>query len=295
MRVARSNAELADALTELGPTVFVPTMGALHEGHASLIHQAAALAANRRLAGASVSIFVNPTQFNDPNDFKRYPKPIEADLAICESAGAKLVYVPSVTDIYPPGPPSVVIPTPPLPDVATQPKLEDAQRPGHFAGVCQVVSRLFDLMRPAAALFGEKDWQQLAVISAMERAMEKVRTHPSHNRSHGRVEIIPCPTRRDPDGLAMSSRNVFLSPTDRTRALAISRALKLAASQATPAAAERAMIAELASESITPEYAVVRDAATLQTFAGSSPGRALIAARVGSVRLIDNAAWPGAT
>ncbi len=291
MRVVRSNTELADALTAFGPTIFVPTMGALHAGHASLIQQAAKVATSRHLAGASVSIFVNPTQFNDPNDFKRYPKTIEADLAICESAGAALVYVPSVTDIYPPGPPSDVIPTPPLPDVATQPKLEDAQRPGHFAGVCQVVSRLFALMRPAAALFGEKDWQQLAVI----RAMEEVRTHSSNNRSHERVEIIPGPTRRDPDGLAMSSRNVFLSPADRTRALAISRALKFAASQATPAAAERAMIAELASESITPEYAVVRDAATLQTFAGSSPGRALIAARVGSVRLIDNAAWPGAT
>ena len=299
MCVARSNAELAEALARLGPTVFVPTMGALHHGHASLVRQAATLAAARHLAGASVSIFVNPTQFNDPADFNRYPKPLAADLALCESAGAVLVYAPTVDDIYPP---RVAIPTPPLPDVATQPTLEDANRPGHFAGVCRVVSRLFDLVRPAAALFGEKDWQQLAVIKAMNEARIEVTiqakvqaTDASSTRSRDLVEIIPCPTQREPEGLAMSSRNVFLTPTDRSRALAISRALTLAASQQTPAAAERAMLAELARESITPEYAVVRDARTLLEWTGPFPGRALIAARVGNVRLIDNAAWPGAT
>ncbi len=278
MIVARSNTELAQALDRLGPTAFVPTMGALHAGHASLIQHAASHAAAHQLAGASVSIFVNPTQFNDPRDLERYPRPESADLALCESSGAALVYLPRVHDIYPPNDP---IPTPPLPEVATRPGLEDAHRPGHFAGVCQVVARLFSLVRPAAALFGEKDWQQLAVIRAMSALLTP------------EILILPRPTLRDPDGLAMSSRNAFLTPADRTRALALSRALARAASQPTPRLAEEAMHAELALASITPEYAVVRDADTLLPTPASSPARALIAARVGSVRLIDNAAWPG--
>ncbi len=277
MIVARSNRELAQALEQLGPTAFVPTMGALHAGHASLIQHAATYAASHRLSGASVSIFVNPTQFNDPRDLERYPRPESADLALCESSGAALVYLPKVDDIYPPDEP---VPTPSLPEVATRPGLEDAHRPGHFAGVCQVVARLFHLISPAAALFGEKDWQQLAVV----RAMSAVLT-PS-------IRIIPCRTLRDPDGLAMSSRNVFLTGGDRARALALSRALARAASQPSPDLAEAAMRAELSLASITPEYAVVRDADTLLPTLGRTPARALIAARVGSVRLIDNAAWP---
>jgi pantoate--beta-alanine ligase len=289
MIVARSNAELSKAIDVLGPTAFVPTMGALHAGHASLVTQAAALARARGFGGASVSIFVNPTQFNDPGDFARYPKTLDADLALCERAGARLVYVPSVEDVYPPG---VVLMTQALPAVATRPLLEDAHRPGHFSGVVQVVDRLFELVRPAAALFGEKDWQQLAVIRAMEAGMEL----PS-----GRVpvEIVACPTLREADGLAMSSRNVFLSAADRARGLALSRALARASREPMPASAEAAMRDELAREGIEPEYAVVRDARTLlalpEGLPGYAAGRALIAARVGSVRLIDNASWPGAS
>jgi pantoate--beta-alanine ligase len=144
---------------------FVPTMGALHEGHAELIRRAATIARERGLAaGCSVSIFVNPTQFDDKKDFDRYPQTLAADLALCEAAGAACVYAPRVLDIYPPDAP---IPVPALPGVATSPQLEDAFRPGHFAGVCQVVARLFDLVRPAIAVFGEKDWQQLQVVGPM--------------------------------------------------------------------------------------------------------------------------------
>jgi len=297
VRVLYSNAELSAYLTEqLGPLpvnpstptaathratpgiVLVPTMGALHAGHASLIRQAASLAAQRGMLGAMATIFVNPTQFDNPADFERYPHTLEADLQHCRAAGAAAVFVPSVTDIYPPGTPP---PVPPLPTEATAPRLEDAHRAGHFAGVCQAVLRLFDLTRPAAALFGEKDWQQLQVLSAMTR------THRPH------ISIYPGPTVREHDGLAMSSRNRFLSPPDRQRGLALSRALADASTQSTPATAERFMIETLAAEGITPDYAVVRDAQNLTAPTGdpSRPLRALIAAPFGAVRLLDNMAW----
>jgi pantoate--beta-alanine ligase len=258
--------------------VFVPTMGALHEGHASLIRRAADLARERRdPAGCIVSIFVNPTQFNDRSDFERYPRTEEPDLALCEQAGATSVFVPAVETIYPPAEPP---PVPLLPDVAAAPRLEDALRPGHFAGVCQVVLRLFKLVQPAAALFGEKDWQQLQVIRAM---IEQARLP---------IEIISGPTIRDPDGLAMSSRNRFLTPDDRRRAIAIPRALERARGERTPADAERAMSATLTEIGLAPEYAVIRDARTLgPVSAATRETRALIAARVGAVRLIDNAPW----
>ncbi|MFO0831624.1 MAG: pantoate--beta-alanine ligase [Phycisphaerales bacterium] len=262
------------------PCVFVPTMGALHEGHATLIEHAARLARERALpGGCAVSIFVNPTQFNEKTDYDRYPRTLEPDLDVCRAAGATLVFAPAPADIYPPDLPVAV---PPLPAVATRPGLEDSHRPGHFAGVCQVVSRLFDLVQPAAAVFGEKDWQQLAVIRAMTTQQGRA------------LEIIGAPTVRECDGLAMSSRNRFLTDTDRPRALAISRALCAGRAESSPDAAEGAMRAVLTRAGITPEYAVVRDAATLERPAIAPPNtawRALIAARVGSVRLIDNCAW----
>jgi pantoate--beta-alanine ligase len=165
-----------------------------------------------------------------------------------------------------------------LPTVATDPGLEDAHRPGHFAGVCQVVLRLFRLLEPRAALFGEKDWQQLQVIAAMTREQGLP------------VRIVPHPTLRDPDGLAMSSRNRFLSAAERRAALAIPRALDRAAAAADPAEAEKVMADVLADSALRVEYAVVRDAETLAGLARRA-GRALIAARSGTTRLIDNAPW----
>jgi pantoate--beta-alanine ligase len=171
-----------------------------------------------------------------------------------------------------------------LPAVATTPGLEDAHRPGHFAGVCQVVRRLFDVVKPRAAVFGEKDWQQLAVVRAMV-AMDR-------EAGVERPDIVAGVTVREPDGLAMSSRNRFLTPADRVRGLSLSRALARAASIADPPAAESAMLETLRAAGVEPEYAVVRDATTLLAPVPGRPVRRLIAAKVGgvgAVRLIDNA------
>lgn len=252
--------------------VFVPTMGALHEGHAALIRKGAELARHRGRA-CIVSIFVNPTQFNERSDFERYPKTLEADVALCREAGAEAVFAPSVEVMYPD---ERSAPVPVLPRVAVEPGLEDRFRPGHFAGVCQVVLRLFRLVRPAAAVFGEKDWQQLRVVAAMTREQGLP------------IEIIGHETIRDPDGLAMSSRNRFLSAVEREAALAIPRALHAARRARTATEAETAMAGVLSGVDV--EYAVVRDAQTLANV-GNGPARALIAARVGRTRLIDNAAW----
>lgn len=227
--------------------------------------------------GCVVSIFVNPTQFNDASDYDRYPKTLESDLALCEEAGAAIVYVPARQDVYPP---DVDVSVPVLPPVATQPGLEDARRPGHFAGVCQVVRRLFDLVRPQLAIFGEKDWQQLQVVRAMTRDLR----YP--------IQIHAAPTIREHSGLAMSSRNRFLTPEQRTTAHAVSQALCDSWGASTPADAEGVMHRVLTSAGLHVEYAVVRDAATLLAATRETNAwRALIAARLGSVRLIDNAEW----
>ena len=256
--------------------VFVPTMGALHAGHAALITHAAAMKRAGFPGPVVVSIFVNPTQFNDPKDLERYPRTLEADLEICKRAGADVVFTPTAEVIYPPG---ATILTPPLPAAATVPGLEDARRPGHFAGVCQVVLRLFDLVRPRAAVFGEKDYQQLAVLRAMTREARLP------------ITILPGATIREPDGLAMSSRNRFLSPADRTKAAALSRALCEAGAEKSPSSAEVRLARVLQDAAVESEYAVVRDADTLGPVKTGKPARALLAARVGSVRLIDNASW----
>lgn len=258
---------------------FVPTMGALHAGHFALVQEAARLRSlgPHRSAKVIVSIFVNPTQFNDPRDLERYPRTLEADALGCMNAGADAIFAPDVHTIYPPPPDAAIVP--PLPAVATTPGLEDASRTGHFAGVCQVVKRLFEILRPTAALFGEKDWQQLQVIRAMTIEQQLP------------VQIIPYPTIREPDGLAMSSRNVFLSPQDRPRATALIQALRAGATESTPDAAETAMRRILAGHQIHVEYAVARDADTLMQidrFDHLSPARLLIAVRLGPIRLIDN-------
>ncbi len=259
-------------------------MGALHAGHESIIRQGVELAAHRGWAGGcAVTIFVNPTQFNDPDDFDRYPRTLDADLEVCQRAGAAVAIAPSTPTVYPPGKP---VDVPRLPAVATTPRLEDAARPGHFEGVCQVVRRLFELTRPGAAVFGEKDWQQLQVIRAMNDSLAMG------------IEIVPAPTVREADGLALSSRNRFLGPQDRGRASALFRALRGAAAIDDPAVAESQMKRTLAEASIEADYAVVRESRTLVRNPGDYPPargawRALIAARVGIVRLLDNVAWPG--
>lgn len=286
MRVVSTQVELlAMGIGPGGPArpVFVPTMGALHAGHIALVRHAATLRGNHAPAAVPVvvSVFVNPTQFNDPADLARYPRTLDADAAACREAGADIVFAPAATEVYPP---DRAIAVPPLPRVATEPGLEDARRPGHFAGVCQVVARLFDLVRPAAAVFGEKDWQQLQVVRAMVAAAGPDTVRPM---------IAGLPTVRESDGLAMSSRNVFLTPSERRTAVAVSHALRQAGRESTPAAGERRMVEVLTQAGLEIEYAVIRDAATLlQPAAPARPCRALIAVRLGSVRLIDNAAWP---
>lgn len=270
--------------------IFVPTMGALHEGHAALIRDAAHRA-QPTSAPVVVSIFVNPTQFNDPSDYSRYPKTLDADLFLAHAAGATHAFVPDVSLIYPRGMESaksqaVLISLPP---VATQPALEDARRPGHFAGVYQVVWKLFELVRPSAAIFGEKDWQQLQLITAMTAEMNQ--------RQGTSIRIIPSPTIREPDGLAMSSRNRFLTPAERAIAPAIHRIMQEVRTLKSPSAAEAHMLHQLQHSGLHPEYAVVRDSSTLLSLgvgvspAAEHPWRILVAARLGSVRLIDNLAW----
>jgi pantoate--beta-alanine ligase len=280
MHLIRTARELEAMLGRAaGGCALAPTMGALHAGHGTLIRRGVELARERGLTGGCVvTVFVNPTQFNDPKDFDRYPRTLDADAALCERAGASVVFAPGPEEVYPPG---LAVAPPPLPAVATRPGLEDSHRPGHFAGVCRVVKRLFELVRPALAVFGEKDWQQLQVVRAMTASVGLP------------VSIVGVPTVRERDGLAMSSRNIFLTPEDRPRALAVSRALCDACAAPGPREGEAVMVRTLARAGIEPEYAVVRDAATLEPAPPGFPGpwRALIAARLGGVRLIDNAPW----
>lgn len=272
MRVVTTSAELAGA--EISGCALVPTMGALHEGHASLVRLA------REHAGSGpvvVSVFVNPTQFNERTDFDRYPRVLEEDCRWCEELGVDVVFAPAVEVVYPEG---EDVPVGPLPAVATRPKLEDAYRPGHFEGVCQVVRRLFVLTGAATGVFGAKDWQQLQVVRAM-----------SEEEGLG-VKIVPGETVREADGLAMSSRNRLLDDEARARAVVISRAIREAGGLGSPGQAEALMAEMIRGAGLELEYAAVRDAATLGAPAPGGPCRSLVAARVGGVRLIDNGPWP---
>lgn len=262
---------------------FVPTMGALHEGHGSLIRLAADTG-----RPAVVSIFVNPTQFGPGEDFDRYPRTLAADLALARSCGAAACWTPSVDDLYPRGAEAAreEAASMRLPKVATAPGLEDRCRPGHFAGVAQVVGRLFDLLRPSVAIFGEKDFQQLRLIECMvnEDAASGSPRWPG-------LSIRRGATLRESDGLAMSSRNRYLDADARQQALGLSRALQVAHAAQHPETAERLMRETLEHHGLEIEYAVVRDAETLEPVADlRRPTRALIAARLPMVRLIDNAA-----
>lgn len=275
MRLVHTPDDLRPALG----SVLVPTMGALHAGHDALIRRARAIA-DETGGGVVVSIFVNPAQFDESADFDDYPRTLEVDAARAAALGADEVFAPSVDVVYPP---DGSVTTPVLPAVADGPGLEDAHRPGHFPGVCAVCKRLFELTDCDFACFGEKDWQQLRAVDAMVRSLRMG------------VEIVGVPTVREHDGLAMSSRNVHLDTDARRQAQSLSTALVEAGRHDASADAERAGRAVLDEAGVGTEYFAVRDAQTLLEARAGAPARALVAARVGSTRLIDNAPWPGFT
>jgi pantoate--beta-alanine ligase len=289
MLVARTLDELAAhraSLTGNGrPLALVPTMGALHAGHVALVD-----AARRSGAAVAASIFVNPLQFGPGEDFARYPRNEAADLAALAEAGCELAWLPTVETMYPAEGASVI-------DVAgPAERWEGAARPGHFRGVATVCAKLFGQVRAGAACFGEKDWQQLQVVRRMVSDL------------HIGVEIIAVPTVRDPDGLALSSRNRYLTPAERAlapRLHATLAALAGALAAAEPATGEdagprlAAATAELVAAGFAPDYVALVDARTLAPVASPLPardnaplGRArlIAAARLGAVRLIDNVA-----
>ena len=281
MEVTRTVAEArkaCDAARSAGRSVgFVPTMGAFHEGHLSLI---------RRSLGerdtVAVSIFVNPLQFGPGEDLARYPRDEDRDLATAEELGVDLVFAPSVDEMYPGGEPEVTVDPGPLGD-----RLEGASRPGHFRGVATVVAKLFHVIGASRSYFGEKDAQQLAVIRRMVLDL----AYP--------VEVVGCPIVREPGGLAMSSRNAYLTPEQRDAAgclfLALSEAAQMARSGERDAAK---LVAAMAREiGATPEagldYAAVVDEEAFQEVRViTRPARAVVAARFGATRLIDNLLLP---
>jgi pantoate--beta-alanine ligase len=269
--IADTTADLRRKRDELaGPVALVPTMGALHEGHRMLVR-----AARERAASVVVSVFVNPTQFGPGEDFDRYPRTWDADLAALAEEGADLVFHPGVDDVYPAGALGVTVQPGPVGGI-----LEGAIRPGHFAGVLTVVAKLVGLVRPDVALFGEKDYQQLTLIRAMARELALG------------VEVIGVPTVREADGLALSSRNRYLAPDQRSAATAISAALRAGADAGTDGAAAvlAAARAVLAAEpDIVPDYLELTDP-DLGPAPAVGAARLLVAARAGTTRLLDNVA-----
>jgi pantoate--beta-alanine ligase len=272
VQVVRSREELRSALGALPrPLGLVPTMGWLHAGHTSLIERA-----RDECRAVAVSIFVNPRQFDDPADLERYPRGEARDLALCAEAGADVVWVPGVDDVYPPGfDTSVTVERLALP-------LEGAARPGHFAGVTTVVAILFGIVRPDRAYFGEKDGQQLRVIDRMARDLHL-------------TEVVRCPTVREPDGLALSSRNVHLAVEDRAAAPVLRRALLAGRAAWADGERDAAVVrgrvdAALATEPrAAVEYVSCADDATLAELARiDGPALLSLAVRFGTTRLIDN-------
>jgi pantoate--beta-alanine ligase len=276
MRTVRNVARLRAALTEPrrhGRTIgLVPTMGALHDGHLSLIRRARA-----ECDVVVVSLFVNPTQFNDPSDLSAYPREESRDAAMAADLGVDYLFMPSQAEVYPPGFATTV-------SVAgLTDRLEGAHRGrAHFDGVATVVTKLFNMVGPDVAYFGQKDAQQAIVVGRLVRDLDIP------------VRIEVCPTVREPDGLAMSSRNVHLSPAERERATALQRALHavqdaVAAGERDAAAARGAGVAELARGQIEPDYLELVTTDTLTPVERiDGDVLAVIAARVGATRLIDN-------
>ncbi|QGF24136.1 pantoate--beta-alanine ligase [Raineyella fluvialis] len=274
MKVVTTREELRTARAALGGVGLVPTMGFLHDGHLSLVSRAKA-----ENAAAAVSIFVNPTQFGPTEDLEAYPRDLDHDLDVLERAGTDLVWTPRVEDVYPAGFDTYVTPGG-VADV-----LEGARRPGHFRGVATVVSILFHLVAPQRAYFGQKDAQQVAVIRQMVRDLGLP------------VEVVACPIVREQDGLAMSSRNTYLSDEDRPAALVLSRALRAADRAWTAgerdADALRAIMRGILAEEprAQVDYVSVADPGSLtelSTVDAAVGALASLAVRVGRPRLIDN-------
>lgn len=256
-----------------GTVGLVPTMGYLHEGHLSLVRESVG-----DNDATVASIFVNPTQFGPNEDFERYPRDEERDLAMLKDAGVAAVYMPTVHDIYPEGYETYVIPG------ATAERLEGASRPGHFRGVVTIVLKLFTATGADRAYFGRKDAQQLRVIRRMAKDLDLG------------VEIVPCPIIREPDGLAMSSRNVYLSPEDRAAAVVLSKGLRAAETAYREGERGsdrlRGIVRDIVSSEprATLDYVSLADDVTLEEIEGRVGGPALIslAAKFGATRLIDN-------
>lgn len=281
MKIIDTVAALQLAVTEAkqqGLSVgLVPTMGALHEGHASLIRQCVA---DNQLT--VVSVFVNPTQFNDPKDLQHYPRTFEADAQLIASLGGDIVFAPSVEEIYPQED-KRVFSYPPIDTV-----MEGARRPGHFNGVCQIVSKLFDMVTPDKAYFGEKDFQQIAVVRAMMRDLGY------------KFQLVPCPIVRETSGLALSSRNALMSEDERVLATNIYRILResVVFSQAhTVAETQRFVVNQLnALEGLEVEYYEIVNGETLQTVtswedAAQIQGCITVFCGARPVRLIDNISY----
>jgi pantoate--beta-alanine ligase len=273
MKVAETVAELKKIRERLpGPLGFVPTMGYLHEGHLVLVRRAKA-----ENASVAVSIFVNPTQFGPQEDFKQYPRDPQRDLALLEKEGVDLVFMPPVGEIYPPGFNSWVE----VGKIAQ--RLEGASRPGHFRGVATVVARLFELVQPDKAYFGQKDAQQLLVIRKMVADLDMG------------LEVVAVPTVREADGLAMSSRNTYLSPEERGQAAVLYRALTLAQRLYDDGERDAEAIRQKMTELIQKQpladidYVSIADNETLEELdVVKPPALVSMAVRIGKTRLIDN-------
>ncbi|MDX6619275.1 MAG: pantoate--beta-alanine ligase [Gaiellales bacterium] len=265
--VARTLPELAAALAGREAVALVPTMGALHEGHRALLRAARASAPT-----VVMSLFVNPAQFGPGEDLARYPRDEAADVAIAEEEGADVVFTPGVDTVYPADFATVVDPGP----LAAQ--LEGRSRPGHFRGVATVVTRLFGLVGPQRAYFGEKDYQQLVIVRRVARDLALG------------VHVVGVPTVRDADGLALSSRNRFLSPAERGRATTLFAGLD-AARRAYAGGERDAARLEAAARSrlaVEPDYLELRRRSDLGAYDPAEPAILLLAARIGATRLIDN-------
>jgi pantoate--beta-alanine ligase len=301
MIVTQTIADCRARRAKLGRLALVPTMGALHEGHLSLIE-----IARQHAPKVAVSIFVNPTQFGPREDFSKYPRPVEKDLELCRGAAVDLIFNPSAAEMYPDrlagaaglsfrtedksgavppeSPPAeIMIDLPQLSGV-----LEGRFRPGHFRGVCQIVAKLFNIVQPDVACFGQKDYQQLRILTCMAEEL------------NWPIQIVACPTLREGDGLALSSRNQYLSAPERQRALSLSRAL-MAAEQDFKSGVRQAnrlvttvqnILLEGPAQgrvSLLIDYVAAVDAMTLRTVQNiTAPTVVAVAARVGSTRLIDN-------
>lgn len=282
MQTVKSLSMLRNAifgLQESGATLgLVPTMGALHEGHLTLMRAAAA-----QCDHVIASIFVNPTQFGEGEDLDAYPRQLAADTAMLEGEGVSLLWAPTVDEMYPAGFASSISVS------GVSANFCGADRPGHFDGVASVVCKLFNQVQPDRAFFGEKDWQQLAVIRTMARDLDLTQPHVG--------DIIGVPTVREEDGLAMSSRNRYLSPENRTNAAALPKAMKAAIAAIESGADVTTATATLEKALLTAgfssvDYAALADAMSLQPLhtLGTTPARLLVAARIGGTRLIDNMA-----